>query len=194
MGESFFQRFRRRSRERRGNAMIEFSLCALPFFAIFFGIADVSMAVFLRSMLQSSVRDGVRFAITFKMSHNNVSCSTQTECVKKVVQANSLNFLNGANANLIQVRFYAPTNLSMPLTTADAGPGRTMPGDTQTPPRLLQYINQMGNLVEVSVVNFPWNWMVPMPGFMPGQQIRMTITASDVLQGYPIGATAPPTP
>jgi Flp pilus assembly protein TadG len=185
---------RNRTRDRRGNAMVEFSLCALPFFAIFFGIVDVSMAVFLRSMLQSSVRDGVRFAITYKTEFNGQSCSTQTDCIKRVVQSTSLGFLSGTKESMIRVRYYAPTNLSAPLTTADAGPGRTMPGDTQVPPRLLQYINQMGNLVEVSVVDFPWNWMVPMPNFMPAAQLKMTVMASDILQGYPIGATQPPAP
>lgn len=175
--------------------MVEFSLCALPLFALFFGISDIALAVFLKSMLQSAVRDGVRFGVTFQMTLNGTSCSNQTTCIKQVVQGASLGFLAGTTgANLITVQYYQPTDLSTPLTSADCGIGKTVKNDTFTPARQLLYMNQTGNLMEVSVVNFPWNWMVPLPNFMPGTQIKMSSSSSDVLQGYPVGSSVPPSP
>lgn len=187
---------RRGWRNRRGNALVEFSLCALPLFALFFGIADVSLAVFLKSMLQSAVRDGVRFGITYQTSINGTACGGMAACITQVVRNNSIGFLHAGNSNLIQVNYYAPTSLTTPITAADCDPNgtRSMPGDTQVPPRQLRWVNQPGNLIEVRVVDFPWNWMVPLPSFMPGTQLKMSAVATDVLQGLPVGTVTPPAP
>lgn len=58
--------------------MLEFALCALPMFALFFGMTDIALAVFLQSMFQSGVRDGVRFGIIFSTTYNGVGCSTMS--------------------------------------------------------------------------------------------------------------------
>ncbi len=187
--------WRNRVKGRAGNTMVEFALCALPLFALFFGISDIALAIFLKSMLQSAVRDGVRFGITFQTSLNGTSCGTQTNCIKLVVQGAALGFLAGTTGgNYIAVRYFQPTDLTIPLTSADCGTGKTIKNDTNSPARALLYMNQTGNLMEVSVTNFPWNWMVPLPNFMPGTQLKFNTAASDVLQGYPVGAAAPPTP
>lgn len=180
-------RFFRRLRCRRGNAMVEFALCALPFFGMFLGIADVAFAVFLKNMLQSAVRDGVRFGVTYGLNYNSSGCANQTDCVKLVVRDNALGFLNGEKASLVQVKYYSPDNLTTPLTTANVGPGKFLANGEE-----LLYVNQKGNLMEVSVVDFPWNWMVPLPKTWPGSNIKMTQHASDVLQGYPVGTNSPP--
>lgn len=119
-----------------------------------------------------------------------------TACLKKVVQNGSIGFLNDSNPELILVNYYAPTNLSVPITAGDCDPNgsRTMPGDTQVPPRQLRYVNQPGNLIEVQVVNFPWKWIVPIPQFVANNSITMSATATDVLQGLPVGTIAPPAP
>lgn len=188
--------WRNRAGNRKGNAMLEFAFCALPMFALFFGITDIALAVFLQSMFQSGVRDGVRFGITYSTTYNGVGCSTMTNCMKTVVQANTLGFLNSSNTNLIQVNYYQPTDLTVPLTSGDCDPGgsKTMRNDTQVPARQLLYMNQPGNLVEVRLQDFPWNWMVPLPGFMPGSGLTMSASAADALQGYPVGVTTPPAP
>lgn len=187
---------RNRLGNRKGNAMLEFSLCYLPLLGMFFGIVDVSFVVFLKTMIQSGVRDGVRFGITYKTSVNGVGCGTMTACMKKVVQDNSIGFLNASNSDLIQVNYYAPTNLSTPITAGDCDPGgtRTMSGDTQVPARQLRYVNQPGNLIEVQVVNLPWNWIVPIPQLWGSTATALSATATDVLQGLPVGAVAPPSP
>ena len=180
---------------RRGNTLVEFALCVFPLFALFFGISDIALAVFMKSMLQSAVRDGVRYGITFQTTVNSVNCSNQTNCIKQVVQGSSLGFLAGTTgANYIAIRYFQPTDLTTPLTAADCGTGKKIKNDTYSPARDLLYMNQTGNLIEVSITNFPWNWMVPMPNFMPGTGLKMNTSSSDVLQGYPVGSTAPPTP
>jgi len=181
---------------RKGNAMVEFALSALPFFALTFGIADISLAVFLKSMLQSGVRDGVRFGITYSTKIGGTSCGTMTQCMTKVVQDSSLGFLNTSNATLIRINYYQPTDLAVPLTVSDCDPGgsKTMRNDTQSPARQLRFMNQPGNLIEVQVNNFPWNWMVPLPTYWVGSGITMSAAASDVLQGLPIGTVTPPAP
>ena len=188
--------WRNRPGSEKGNALIEFALCAMPMFAMFFGVADISMAVFLKSMLQSGVRDGVRFGITYSTKINGVSCGGMAACMKKIVQDNSLGFINTSNASLVQVNYYQPTDLTTPITAADCDPSgtKTMRNDTQNPARQLKYVNQPGNLVEVKVSDFPYNWMVPLPNFMPGTQLKMSATAADVLQGLPAGTVTPPTP
>lgn len=50
---------RNRLGNRKGNAILEFALCYLPLLGMFFGIVDVSFIVFLKTMIQSGVRDGV---------------------------------------------------------------------------------------------------------------------------------------
>lgn len=200
MAEKNITRTRRGWRNRmagqRGNTFVEFALCALPLFALFFGVADVSLAVFLKSMLQSGVRDGVRYGITYKTAINGTACGGMGACIKQVVRNNSLGFLNASNAELIQVNYYQPTDLNQPITSADCDPNgtRTMTNDTQSPARQLRYVNQPGNLIEVRVVDFPWNWMVPLPSFMPGTGLKMSASATDVLQGLPVGTVVPPAP
>jgi len=187
---------RNRAGNRRGNVMLEFALCYLPLLGMCFGIIDVSFVVFLKSMLQSGVRDSVRFGITYSTSINGTSCGTMTLCMKKVVQDVSLGFLNSSNSNLVQVNYYAPTNLTTPITSADCDPNgsRTMPGDTQVPARQLKWVNQPGNLIEVRVVDFPWNWIVPIPGLLNSPSTKMSASAADVLQGLPVGTVTPPSP
>ncbi len=177
-----------RLRDRRGNAMVEFALCALPLFGMFFGLSDVALAVFIKNMMQSAVRDAVRFTITYELKYKNTTCTSQTECAKVVAKEQALGFLEGKE-NLIEIKYYSPDNLSQPLSAGDVGPGKKLANGED-----LMYMNQTGNVVEVSVVNFPWNWMVPLPGFMPSTQVKMSQYASDIFQGYPIGTAAPPAP
>lgn len=178
-----------RWRNRSGNAFVEFSLCFMPLLALFLGVSDVSFAVFMKSMFQNGVRDGVRYAVTYQTSFNGTSCSSQSDCIKRVVQNSSLGFLNGASSSYIRVNFYSPDNLSTPLTSGDVGVGKYLANGAN-----LMYMNQPGNLVEVAIQNFPYNWMVPLPAYWSSKSITMNASSSDVLQGLPVGTTAPPTP
>lgn len=178
-----------RWRGRGGNTFVEFALCALPLLGMFLGVSDVAFAVFMKSMFQNAVRDGVRYAITFSTTFNGTNCSTQSQCIKLQVQNSSLGFLNGSSSSYITVNFYSPDNLSTPLTSSDVGPGKKLASGAN-----LMYMNQTGNLVEVSIVNFPYSWMAPIPKFWSSKGIVMSAASSDILQGYPVGTTTPPTP
>ena len=92
-------------------------------------------------------------------------------------------------ASTIQVNYYFPDNLSSPATV-----GQLPHTTTTSPVYTITNLNQTGNVVEVRVNNYPWNWMIPLPNFMPGTSISMSSSSLDVLQGLPIGTFTYPTP
>jgi Flp pilus assembly protein TadG len=179
--------FRRRGRSQGGSAFVEMSLGFLPFFALIFGIMDFSLAIFINNTLQDAAREGVRYAITYNTTVNGTTYSSQTQAVQAVVESGSMGFLSSSNGtNYIKVNYYLPNNLSTPAKPSDL--------PTTVNGVYIQYLNQTGNVVEVQINNFPWNWMVPLGGYMPGPGLTMSSTASDVLQGLPVGTTSPPAP
>jgi Flp pilus assembly protein TadG len=177
----------KRRRGSAGNTLVEMALSILLFFALVFGMTDIAMAVFLRSLFQHAAREGARFAITFSSTYQGTACATQTACIKKVVQDNALGFLTGARGSYIAVKYYAPNNLTTPVTAA--GLPITLANGT-----VVNYVNQMGNVIEVSVNNYPWTWMVPILNAFISKGVNISVASSDVLQNYPVGQTAPPTP
>jgi Flp pilus assembly protein TadG len=178
---------RRRRRSQGGNAFIEMSLGFLPFFALIFGILDFSLAIFVNNTLQEAAREGVRYAITYNTTYKGTSYASQTLAIQAVVESNSMGFLTTSNGtSYVKVNYYLPNDLSTPAKTSD------LPKTVNNV--YIQYLNQTGNVVEVQVNNFPWNWMVPLGGYMPGKSLTMSSAASDVLQSYPVGTFSPPSP
>jgi Flp pilus assembly protein TadG len=173
--------------------MVEFGLVWLPLFCLLFGIVDVSFIIFVRTMFQSAVREGVRFAITYSLNYNGQTCTSQTQCVQYVLQGNTLGFLAGtvngqAGTSYIQVNYYSKDNLSTPLQQ------NSLPV-TLSDGTVVKYLNQTGNLIEVQIRNYPWKWFVPLPtNYLAGSGMQISVSASDVLQGLPIGQTVPPSP
>jgi hypothetical protein len=51
--------------------------------------------------------------------------------------------------------------------------------------------NQPGNIVEVNVTNYPWNWLLPLPNFQAGKGLNLSASAVDVLGGLQGGVTPP---
>lgn len=182
--------FRRRSE--RGNAIVEFSLTWFPIMALLFGLADVSRMMFMRNMMQNAVREGVRYAITYQLNFDSSGCATMTECIKKVIQKNSLGFFTGTVGGVdalqyISVKYYTPDQLGTPVTAGQLP--KVVNGIS------IDYVNQPGNLIEVRVENYPVNWMVPLPtGYLGGTGLVFSVSASDVLQGLPANQQAPPAP
>ena len=137
---------------------------------------------------QNAVRQGVRFAVTFSPTYNAAACATQTACITTAVQDAAAGFLAGsAGAAYIHVNYYTPANLTTPVTAANLP--LTLANGI-----IVNYVNQTGNVVEVTVTNYPWVWMAPMAGFTTGTGLSIGAAASDVLQGYPVGSVAPPAP
>lgn len=182
-------------RSERGHAIIEGVLVILPMLALMFGIIDVSFVVFLQGTFQHATREAARWAITYQTTYNSpsgsVDCSgSQTNCIIQVAKDNSGGFLNGTN--YVVVNYYAPDDLTNPLTTAN--PSHILPSG-----KPLSYINQPGNIVEVRVNNFRWSWFMPIPllgsSSSPlGTSILLNAASADVLGGLAAGALAPPTP
>jgi hypothetical protein len=196
--------------------------------AMFFGIIDVAYAISIQSLFSQSVRAGSRFAITFSGSYNGTACGTssggsQASCIASVVQDNSVGFLAGTKVNNVVVNYYitgiwpdgTTQGLSKPVMTCSAGTcgaaaftlpytytANTPSGTTSI---TINYVNQPGNVVEVTIPSFPLLWMVPIKGFSAGSQVTdsngnvglgLTLSASstDVLGGLTQGTTIPPSP
>ncbi|MCX6593554.1 MAG: pilus assembly protein [Acidobacteria bacterium] len=152
----------RTSRRRRGNTILETALVFVPTFAMMFGIMDFSVALFLRSTFQFACREGVRYAVTYQ----TMAGLGQDASIKSVVQTSSMGFLSGADgAAKIQIRYYTPDTFTL---TAQ---------------------NLPGNIIEVSVENYQWGWMVPL--MRSATPLSMTARAADLMESLP-GGTQPP--
>jgi len=182
---------------------LEAALIFLPMMAMFFGIVDISFAVFVQSTLNSAAREGTRFAVTFSSSYNGTSCaSSQATCISQVVQDNATGFLSGGRSSYITVNYYTANDLSNPVNSCNGGTCTLNPAGagTATLPQTLSngtvvsFANQPGNIVEVSIAGYPWNWLVPIRGYSGGTGITMSADSMDVLNALAVGVTTPPTP
>jgi hypothetical protein len=152
-------------RARRGAAMLELSLAIVPFLALSLAIIDFSVPIFLRTMLTHAVREGSRYGITFQTRPGK----TQSQSIQDVVMEQSLGFLNGTTGrNMVKVRFYTPTDF-----VEQTGSNR----------------NLGGNIVEVSVEGFSWQYMVPL--WRSSAPLPIHATSSDRLESLPRNATRP---
>ena len=181
----------------KGNDTIEMALGFLPLMALMLGIMDFSFSIFMQSSFQNATREAVRFGITYGLVYNGTSYTSQTAAMTAVAQNNAFGFLNSTltlpdgttGASKIQVNYYFPDNLSTPATTSQL-PYTT----TTTPSYIVTNLNQTGNVLEVRVNAYPWNWMVPLPNFMPGRGITVSASSLDVLEGLPVGTFTYPSP
>lgn len=194
----------------RGNTMLESALILLPLLAIFLGIIDVSLVVFIQSTLTTSTREGTRFAITYGSSYNGSSCATsQATCIAQVVQNNAIGLPAGLASSYITVNYYTAQNLSTPVMACNSGVCTTNSicgassnsactngtmNVTLSNGVVVNYVNQPGNIVEVTVANYPWNWLIPMPGFSAGTGVTLNAGSVDVLGGLAVGSSIPPNP
>jgi len=186
----------------RGNAMLESALIFLPMIAMFLGIVDVSLAVFIQSTLTSATREGVRFAVTFQPTYNGTSCVTsQASCIAQVVQNYAVGLPAGLDPSYITVNYYTANDLSNPVMSCNNGTCTQKVGGANgslnivlSNNAVVNYVNQPGNVVEVTVSGYPWNWLVPVSGFSAGTGITLSAASIDVLGGLAVGTTIPPNP
>jgi Flp pilus assembly protein TadG len=157
-----------------GSACLELALVFLPLFAVLFAFVDFSMPIFLRSTLQSSVRAGVRYAITWQSAPG----SGQDDSIRQVVRQNALGLIDGdAAADSIAIKYYSPADLSTEVTGAGS--------------------NAPGNVVEVSVTNYTWSWIAPLsaglnPGFYAVSPLVISVSSADRMESLPAGLLSPP--
>lgn len=135
-------KIRVRRKGQRGTELIEFTLVLLPLLAVLFVILDASWAIFAKSTLLYAARTGVRYGITLTGTQATTAGKTLTQLVKDTVQANSRGILSGTtNRAYIQVHYLAQDSSSSTGVT-----------DVST----LSNGNAPGNLLQVSIVNFPF--------------------------------------
>jgi Flp pilus assembly protein TadG len=162
MLSDFFRRLRRLRTDQRGSTMVETSMVLVPTVAMMLGILDFSVALFLRSTFQHACREGVRYAVTYQTAPG----LSHDASIRATVQTNSMGFLaSAAGAEKIKIRYYNATTFEL---TAFNGPG---------------------NLVEVSVENYNWGWVLPL--MRTANPLSMTARATDLMESLP-GGTVPP--
>jgi Flp pilus assembly protein TadG len=120
---------------RRGAALVELPLVLIPTLALVVAIVDFAFGIFLRGTFQHAAREGVRYAVTSRTEPDMGHDSS----IKAAVQRNAMGFLNGEEgASRIHIRYFVPGTLV----------------ETQS--------NAGGNIVEVSVEGYTWNWIAPL--------------------------------
>lgn len=149
-------------RDARGSTMVETSMVLVPTVAMMLGILDFSVALFLRSTFQHACREGVRYAVTYQ----TMPGLGHDGSIRKTVQNNSMGFLSSsAGSNLIKIRYYDPTTFA--LTT----------------------VNGPGNVVEISIENYNWGWVMPL--MRSATPLKMTARATDLMESLPGGSVPP---
>lgn len=191
---------RRSRRNQRGNTMLELVFFLMPTMAIVCGFMDIGMVLFVWNTIQNAVREGTRYAITYQVD----ATGTQTASIKDTVASWTMNLVQASSTAstsghppYITVDFYTPpttVNPSGTLVTGTAG------------------ANAPGNIVQVSINNYPFAWMAPFnglwlnwsstnqSGFYEGNSgghftpLSITVVSADVLGGQPAAGLPPATP
>jgi Flp pilus assembly protein TadG len=170
---------RRRRARQRGNTLVELALIMTPFMALCLAIIELSLPIFKKSTFTSAVREGCRYGITYQTTYNGTTYGSQTAAIKAVVQANSMGFLNSANANLINVKYYDQ------VTFADVTASTTPNAD--------------GNIIEVSLSGYNHSWINPISWSygsagnfqVTGTPLTINAISADRLESLPVGSTRP---
>lgn len=172
--EGTLKRTTTRRRRERGSSTIELILTLLPTLALIFGLIDFGLMLFRWSTLQNAVREGARYAITFQTQTG----MGQDASIKQVVQNYAFGVVKTTDSPpTIHVNYYNPANPDTPISNGG---------------------NVPGNIVEVSVQNVSWSWMVPISGSYGGDTpmtrssspLAINVYSSDVLGGFPAGVNA----
>ena len=161
---------RRRTTGRRGNALLEMAIVALPLFGLLFSIVDFGLAIFIRSTLQHSVREGVRFAVTY----GTTGGKCQDASIAEKVQESAMGFLAGSDgAAKIKVRYFAvDENNPGQFTEFGAGAG-----------------NAPGNIVEVAVEGYQYKWLAPI--YWSADPLNINVRSADRMEGLGAGGAPP---
>ena len=168
----------KRNRRRSGSArIIEITLYIMPTFATIFGFLDIGMILFTWNTMQNAVREGVRYAITYQMN----GATTHRQAIKNKTAQWMIGWVSATETSAtagtlpyVDVLFYQPGG-SVAVNS-----------------------NATGNVIEVSIKNYPYKYMAPFSGSFsspfyatPGSQFTLASYATDVMGGTP-GSTPPP--
>src|SRR5438445_3595291 len=121
-------------------------------------IMDISWAVFSKAALQHAVREGVRYAVTYR----TMAALGQDASITSVVQQNAMGMLNGSSgASLVSIQYYTP--------------------DTLTPTNS----NAAGNVVKVSVTGYSLSPLGPL--MRSNSPLSLSVSSSDRTESCPGG-------
>ncbi len=168
--------------------LVEGAAVIVPFLAMFFGLMEFSMAVFLKNTMQYAVRQGVRYAITSQTqvsgsswekysSDNDYEGDNGTHghdaSVKNVVVKNAFGYFHYlspagtgrpcSGRGCIQIDYFDPVTLA-----AVTGVGSTAGG----------------NVVQVTAHDLSWAWMVPL--LRSATPMKFTVSSADVMEASPV--------
>ncbi len=161
---------RPRGKRRRGNALLEMAIVAVPLFGLLFSIIDFGLAIFIRSTLQHSVREGVRYAVTYGTSGSKCQDASITE----KVQESAMGFLAGSEgAAKVKVRYFL-IDENNPGQFTEFGPGVG---------------NAPGNIVEVAVEGYEYKWLAPI--YWSSAPLNINVRSADRMEGLGAGGTPP---
>lgn len=169
-----------------GSQWVELAFVLLPFFAMLTAFFDVSFVLFSWSTIQNAVREGCRYAITFQTAPPTGATWTcnghQDNCIENDVAYNAMGLVTVAGG-LINVNYYTQAAPS----TAIASPSGNSPG----------------NIVIVSILAYPLQWIVPLSGtggggmlnstaspYRPQSPTTVNVYSADILGGYPAGVNS----
>lgn len=145
-------------RRRRGATLLEAAFVFLPMVVLVVGSTDFLLGLFVRNTLQHSVREGCRYAVTSRTG----SGLGHVASIQQHVRAHSLGFLT--TDDQVTVKFFDEGGLGE-VSGAGANAG--------------------GNVVQVSINNYRWRWIVAL--FTGTPELNITVTSSDVLEPSPSG-------
>jgi hypothetical protein len=113
-----------------------------------------------------------------------------------VVQDNAVGLPQGLASTYITVNYYTANDLSNPVEICNAGTCavKGVLPQTLSNGKIVTYANQPGNIVEVVVAGYPWNWLIPLRGYSAGSGVSLGAASIDVLGGLAVGTTIPPAP
>ena len=147
----------------RGSALDVAAVVLVPLFAILFAITDFGMAIFVKNTFMHAVREGTRYAVTYKVQPGY----SHDASIKNIVRNNSMGFLSSTdNYNKIKVRYFNPSSFA-----EVAG-------------------NDPGNIVEVSVEGYTWGWLAPV--WRTATPLNISVRSSDRMESLPGGTSPPP--
>ena len=182
--ESVMEEGALRSRRRRrtsGSTMIEATFVLMAFVAVIFLIMDLSWGVFAKLALQNAVRAGVRYAVTSQQMTVNSKVLGQVASIQNEVEQQSMGFITDAQStSLVSVCFYSVS--SNPPTSLGCGTGAS--AGTTGP------ANSGGNLVVVSVTNYPVSPMAPL--YRNANPVQISVSSGDLIESTGSNGTAPP--
>jgi Flp pilus assembly protein TadG len=177
-----------RERRQSGTGLLELAFFIMPTFALICGFLDIGMVLFTWNTLQNAVREGTRYAITYQVDSSGHQITSIKNTVSSwamgLVQASSTS-TSGTNVPYIDVNFYTPPTVANPNGSLVTATGTA---------------NAPGNIVEVSVKNYPYALMAPFSGSVsgtttgafyatPGSSLRIQVFSADVLGGAPVSGT-----